>query len=126
MHREILKRAAKCKPCTEMCNNLKPIISAAKWKPRVNQNVMKIQIDFGGRITTEKDQDMHILACIDRFSKNLTVEVFDKTNGPNIVKTLDEYVQTQIHGVPRNTRLEQTTCLIGKQLINFVNGIMLV
>ena len=59
----------------------------------------------------EKDQDIHFLACIDRFSKNPTEEVFDKANGPNVIKFLDEYIQ--IHGVPRNIRLDQRRCLIG-------------
>ena len=58
----------------------------------------EIHIDFGGPITNEKDQDIHFLACIDRFSKYPTVEVFEKANGPKVIKFLDEYIH--IHGVP--------------------------
>ena len=58
----------------------------------------KMQNDFGSPITNEKDQDILFLAYIDRFSKFPTVEVFDKANGPNVIKFSDEYIQ--IHGVP--------------------------
>ena len=83
MHREILNKAATCKPCTDICNNLKPVVPASKWKPLLNcsEPNEEIQIDFGGPITNEKDQEINFLACIDRFSKYPTVEVFDKANG---------------------------------------------
>ena len=71
----------------------------------------EIQLDFGGPITSEKDQDIHFLACIDRFAKYPTVEVFDKDNRPSVIKFLDEYIQA--HGVSRNIRLDQARCLIG-------------
>ena len=56
-------------------------------------------------------------ACIDRFSKFPSVEVFDKANGPNVLKFLDDYIQ--IHGVPRNIRLDQAHFLIGYKVKNF-------
>ena len=113
MHREILNKAAQCRPCTDIGKNLKPVVPASKWKPLLNcsePNEEK-QIDFGGPITNEKNQDIHFLASIDRFSKNPTVEVLDKTNGPNVSKFLNEYIQ--IHGFPRNIRLNQARCFIG-------------
>ena len=119
MHREILNKAAQCKPCTDISKNLKPVIPASKWKPLLpcTEPNEEIQIDFGGPITNEKDQDIHFLACIDRFSKYPSVEVFDKANGPNVIKILDDYIQ--IHGVPRNIRLDQERCLIGYKVKNF-------
>ena len=116
MHREILDKAAQCNPCTK---NLKPVVPASKWKPLLNcsEPNEEIQIDFGGPITNEKDQDIHFLACIDGFSKYPTVEVFEKGNGPNVIKFLDEYIH--IHGVPRNIRLDQARCLIGYEVKNF-------
>ena len=71
MHREILNKAAQCKPCTDISKNLKPIVQATKWKPLINcsEPNEEIQIDFGGPITNEKDQDIHFLACLDRFFK---------------------------------------------------------
>ena len=65
----------------------------------------------------KKNQDIHFLACIDRFSKYPTVEVLDKANGPKVIKFSDEYIQ--IHGVPRNIRLDQARCLIGYKVKNF-------
>ena len=119
MHREILNKAAQCKPCTDTGKNLKPVIPASKWKPLLpcTEPNEEIQIDFGGPITNEKDQDIHFLACIDRFSKYPSVEVFDKANGRNVIKFLDDYIQ--IHGVPRNIRLDQARCLIGYKVKNF-------
>ena len=119
MHREILNKAAQCKPCTDIGKNLKPIIPATKWKPLINCSEPndEIQIDFGGPITNEKDQDVHFLACIDRFSKYPTVEVFEKANGPNVIKFFDDYIH--IHGVPRNIRLDQARCLIGHKVKNY-------
>ena len=107
MHREILNKAAQCKPCTDIGKNLKPVVPASKWKPLLNcsEPNEEIQIDLGGLITNEKDQDIHFLACIDRFSKYPTVEVFETANGPNVIKFLDEHIP--IHGVPRNIRIDQ-------------------
>ena len=119
MHREILNKAATCKPCTDIGKNLKSVIPASKWKPLLpcTEPNEEIQIDFGGPITNEKDQDTYFLACIDRFSKYPSVEVFDKANGPNVLKFLDDYIQ--IHGVPRNIRLDKARCLIGYKVKNF-------
>ena len=56
MHRETLKKAAKCKQCTEIVKNYKPIIPASKWKPHVNcsEPIEEIQTDFDERITYKK------------------------------------------------------------------------
>ena len=70
--------------------------------------------------TIEKEQDIHFLACFDRFSKYPTVEVFEKANGPNVIKFLDEYIH--IHGVPRNIRLDQARCLIGYKVKKIANN----
>ena len=57
MHREILDKAAQCKPCTDIGKNLKPVVPASKWKPLLNGSEPneEMQIDFGGPITSEKD-----------------------------------------------------------------------
>ena len=110
MHREILNKAAQCKPCTDIGKNLKPVIPASKWRLLLTCTEPKeeIQTDFGGPITIEKDQDIYFLACFDRFSKFPTLEVFEKANGPNVLKCLDDYIY--IRGVPRNNRLDPARC----------------
>ena len=125
MHRKILDKAAQCKPCTDIGKNLKPVVPASKWKPLINcsEPNEEMQIDFGGPITNEKDQDIHFPACIDRFSKYPTVEVFEKANGPNVINFLDEYIH--IHGVPRNIKLDQARCLIGYKTKNSANNTIL-
>ena len=112
MHREVLNKAAQCKICTDIGKNLKPVVSASKWQPLLNCSET-----IGVPITYEKDQDTYFLACINRFSKNRTVAVFDKSNGTNVIKYLDEYIQ--IHGFPRNIRLHQARCLIEYKVNNF-------
>ena len=59
------------------------------------------------------------MACIDRYSKYPTVRIFEKTNGTNVVKFLRSYAYT--HGIPRTIRLDQATCLVGKQVTNYCN-----
>ena len=119
MHREVLNKAAQCKPCTDIGKNLKPVVPASKWKPLLNcsEPNEETQIDFGGRITFENNQNVHFLACIDHFAKYPTVELLDRANGPSVIKFLDDYIQ--IHGVLRNIRLDEARCLIGNKVKNF-------
>ena len=118
MHRKTLNKAAKCRPCTNIGKNLKTVIPASKWKP--NKNCSKpneqIQTDFSGQIKIEKDQDSKFLECIDCLSKHPTKELFDKNNGPNVVKLLDDYIQS--HGIARNIRLGQSGFFIGIKIKN--------
>ena len=119
MHREILNEAAKCELCTEIGKSLKPIKPASKWPPLVScsEPNEEIQVEFGQPITSEKEQKIHFLACIVCFYKYPTVEVFDKSNGPEVVKFLDEYIHN--NGVPRIVRLDQALSLIGNKVKNF-------
>ena len=118
MHQEILNKAARCKPCTEMGKNFKPIFLQSKWQPLVNcsEPNEETQIDFAEPVTSKKRSRCTFLSCIQRFSKYPTLEVFEK-HAPNVVKFLDDYIQ--IHGVPRNIRLDQARCLIGNKVKNF-------
>ena len=87
MHRDIITKTAKCKPCVKICKNLKSIIPAHKWAQLElckNPNEEN-QIDFGGPIYNEKNQEIYFLACIDRFSKFPTAEIFDRTNADIIL-----------------------------------------
>ena len=121
MHRKIVNKAAKRKRCTEISNKFKPVIAESKWKLHVNCSEPNEanQTEFGGPITSEKDQEIHFLSCIDRFSKYPTAEVFDKTNRPNVFNFLDEYIQ--IHGFPCNIPLGQARCIIGSRVKKFCN-----
>ena len=62
---------------------------------------------------------MYFLAAIDRFCKYLTAYIYDKANGPNVLKFLDMYFE--IHGIPRSMRLDQAKCLVGNQVKTFCN-----
>ena len=63
-----------------------------------------IQIDFGGPIYDEKDQEVYLLACIKCFSKLPTADVFDRGNAQNVLKFLQDFFL--LHGIPRAIRLD--------------------
>ena len=107
MHRVIATKTAKCNPCVKIGKNLKSIIPAIKWAPLKLCKVPneEIQIDFGGPIYNEKNQEIYFLAYINRFSKFATAEVFDRANADNILKFLQKFVL--LYGIPRTIRLAQ-------------------
>ena len=121
MHREILAKTSDCVPRTEIGKNLKPIVTKSKWHPHktCQETNEEIQIDFVGPIINDQDKNVYFLTCIDRYSKYLTVRIFEKTNGANVVKFLQDYAYT--HGIPRPIRLDQETCLVGEQVTNYCN-----
>ena len=85
MHRDIISKTAKCNPCVKIGKILKSIIPASKWAPLKLGKVAneEIQIDSGVPFYNAKNQEVYFLACIDRFSKFPTVEVFDRANADN-------------------------------------------
>ena len=121
IHRDIITKLAKCNPCVKIGKNLKSFIPASKWAPWILCKVPneEVQIDFGGPIYNEKNQEFYFLACIDRFSKFPTAEVFDRGNADNILKFLQEYAL--LHGIPRSIRLDQARCQTGQQIKAFCN-----
>ena len=123
MHREIFSKTSDCVPCTDLGKNLKPIIPKSKWHPHkaCQEPKEEIQIDFGGPIINDQDKDIYFLTCIDCYSKYPKVRTFEKANGANVVKILRDYAYT--HGIPRTIRLDQATCLDGKQVTNYCNEI---
>ena len=128
MHWNIVTKTAKCNPCVKIGKKLKSIIPASKWAPLKLCKVRneEIQLDFGGPIYNEKNQEVYFLACIDRFSKLPTAEVFDRANADNILKFLQEYVL--LHGIPRSIRLDQTRYPTAHQIKAFCsqNNIQLI
>ena len=107
MHRELIVKATECKPCTvngQNCTvngqNPKCVIPAKQFNPHIPcvEPNQEIQIDFGGPIFDEKGYEVYFLAAIDRFSKYPTACIYDKANGPNVLKFLDMYIEN--HGIP--------------------------
>ena len=121
IHRDIITKTAKCNPWVKTGKNLKSFIPANKWAPLILCKVLKweIQIYFGGPIYNEKNQEVYFLACIDRFSKFPSAEVFDRANADNILKFLQEYVL--LHGVPRSIKLDQAWCQTSQRIKAFFN-----
>ena len=119
MHRDIISKTAKCNPCVKIDKNLKTIIPANKWAPLKLCKVSneEIHIDFGGPIYNDKNQEVFFPACIDRFSKFPTAEVFDRANTDNILSFVQVYVL--LLGIPRSTRLDQARCQSGNQIKAF-------
>ena len=119
MNRDLLVRAIECKSCTAIGKNLKSIIRAKQFqahKPCIVPN-QEIQKDFVGTINNEKEHEIYILTCIERFSKYPSAEIFDNANASNVIKFLDNYIH--IHGVPRSLQIDQARCVIGNQVKKF-------
>ena len=121
MHRELIVKATECKPCTVIGKNLKSVIPAKQFNPHIPcvEPNQEIQIDFGGPIFDEKGKEVYFLTAIDRFSKYPIAYIYDKVNGPNVLKFVDMYIE--IHGNPRYIRLDQAKCLVGNQVKTFCN-----
>ena len=121
MHRELNIKATELKPCTVIGKNLKSVIPDKQFHPHVTcfEPNQEIQIDFGFPIFDEKGTKVYFFAAIDRFSKYPTACIYDKTNGPKVLKSLDMYIEN--HGFPRSIRLDQAKCFIGNQVKTFCN-----
>ena len=68
--------------------NLKSVIPSTNWAPLKLIKVPNEEIknDFGGPNYNEKDQEVNILACLDRFSNFPTAEVFNRSKKQNVSK----------------------------------------
>ena len=121
IHRELFVKATECKPCTVIGKNLKSITPAKQFNPHIPcvEPNQEIQIDFVGPIFDEKGNEVYFLAAIDRFSKYPTAFIYDKANGPNVLKFLDMYIEN--HGIPISIRLDQAKCLVENQVKTFCN-----
>ena len=120
-HCDIVTKTAKCNRCVKIGKNLKSLTPTSKWALikicKVPNEVT--QIYLGGPIYNEKNQEVSFLACIDRFSKFPTADVFDRANADNILKFLQEYVL--LHGISRSIRLDQARCQTVQQIKAFCN-----
>ena len=119
MNRDLLVTAIECKSCTAIGKTLKSVIPAKHFKahtPCIVPN-QEIRIDFAGPINNEKELEIYILTCTDRFSKYPSAELVDNANTSNVIKFLDNYIQ--IHGVPHSLRIDQARCLVGNQVKKF-------
>ena len=119
MHRDIISKTAKCNPCVKIGKNLKSINPANKWAPinYAKYQMKKFKLTLADPFIMKKNHEVYFLACIDRFSKFPTAEVFDRANADNFLKFLQEYVL--LHGIPRSIRLDQARCQFGNQIKAF-------
>ena len=119
MNRDLLVKAIECNSCTAISEHLKSVIPAKQFQahtPCIVPN-QEIQIDFAGPIINEKEHEIYILTCIDRFSKYPSAEIFENANASNVINFLDNYIHA--HGVPRSLRIDQARCRIGTQVKKF-------
>ena len=123
MKRELIVKATECKTCTTIGNNLKSVIPAKQFRPRIPyvEPNQEIQIDFGGAFFGEKGNVVFFIAARDHFSKYPTSCIYEKANRPDALKFLDMYIEYR--GIPRSIRLDQAKCLVGNQVEIFCNKI---
>ena len=93
MHRDLLIKTAKCNPCVKIGKNLKSTKLSSNWVPLKLCKVPneETQIDFGGPIYNEKNQEVYFLACIDRFSEFPTAEVAEISSRQRIIAWHSSY-----------------------------------
>ena len=86
----------------------------------------KFKLTLADPFIMKKNQEVYFLACIERFSKFPTAEVFKRLNADNILNFLQEYVL--LHGIPRSIRLDKARCQTGHKIKAFCsqNNIQLV
>ena len=91
MNPELIVKAMECNPCTALGKNLKSVITAKQFRPHKPcvEPKPEIQIDFGGPIFDKKGKEVYFLVAMVRFSKYLTLCIYEKTNGPNVLKCLN-------------------------------------
>ena len=101
--------------------NLNSKIPKTIWspiKPCVQPN-KEIQIDFGGPILDGQGREVYFIACIDRFSKFPTLQLYNNANATNIEHFLTKNIAIQ--GVPRSIRMDQARCQTGNVIKEFCN-----
>ena len=80
-----------------MGKNLKPVIPAKQFKaltPCIVPN-QEIQIDSAGPINNQKEHEICILTCTDRFSKYPSAEFFENLNASNVKNFLKNSIHTR-------------------------------
>ena len=91
---------------------LNSLEKCSSHKPRRLPN-QEIQTDFAGPVNNEKEHEIHLLTCIDKFLKNASAEIFEIANSSIVIKFLDNYLQ--FHGVLRYFRIDEASFLTGNQ-----------
>ena len=90
MHRDLLSKTAEFNPSVKIGKNLNYMIPSSKWAPfklRKEPNEEN-QLDFGGSIYNEKNQEVCFFSCIVCLSKFPTTEALDRANAQNNLKFL--------------------------------------
>ena len=104
IHREII--AQRCKPCTMIGKNLKPVI------PKSNQTNLnnlqepneEVQIDFTSPIL-ENNKDAYIMVSVDRYSRYLHAKAYHSCDTETALEYLNSYMKN--HGIPRTLRRDK-------------------
>ena len=76
-----------------------------------------MQLDFGGPVYNETNQDILFLRFIDRFSRFPSAEVCEHGNANGIEQILQNYIL--LYDIPRRIRLNQACCQVGSWISNF-------
>ena len=119
MNCDLLVCSIECESCTEISENLKPVIPVKQYqshKPCLDSN-QEIKIDFTGPINNNREQKTYFLTFFDRFPKYTPIKLFENKKTSNLKKILDNYIQ--FHAVPCSLTIDQVHCLIGNQVKKF-------
>ena len=117
-HSEIVLMAQRCKPCTLIGKNLKPVIPKNKHTRLNNlqEPNEEVQIDFTGPIQ-EKNEDSYILISADRFSRYHHAKAYHNCDTETAIEYLKSYMT--FHGIPRALRCDQAQAFKSKKFETF-------
>ena len=106
IHQEIVLIAQRCKPCTIIGKNLKPIVAKNKYTnlTELQENNEEVQIDFTGPIP-DSNKDSYILVSVDRLSRYPHDKAYHNCDTETAIKYFKSYMT--IHGIPRTLRCDQ-------------------
>ena len=113
IHREIVIMAQRCKPCTAIGKNLKPIIPKNKHTHLNNlqEPNEEVQIDFIGP-TLDNNKYTYILVSVDRFSRYPHAKAYHNCNTERAIEFLKSYMT--FHGIPRSLMCDQAQAFKSK------------
>ena len=112
--------AQRCKPCTKIGKNLKPVITKnthAEPKTLTEPN-QELRLDFTGPIT-DNFRDIYILVSIDKYSRYPQAKAYQYCDTETALNYLKSYIK--FHGLPRTISCDQAHAFKSRNFEIFCN-----
>ena len=119
IYRDIKLIAQRCKACTAIGNNLKPLIPKRTYTKlnSLTEPNEELQLDFTGTIT-ENHKDTYILVSIDRYSRYPNAEAYHHCDTEKVSSDLKSW--KRFHGIPHTLRCDQAQAFKSRKFKKFL------